>query len=164
MWQTIEVVLQPGPPQELATAVDSPLVATVDWRLYDAVYRTGPPLEVQAPALRALVETYVTALQGLSMNGDDWGSLGGLERYNHCAYIWHDYFRSGDPRLRRIAVDYSENYRNFSIYWGPNADFLGGGRYPANTRTQPWPGSFRTRQNDAVTFCTKGYHGFWLAY
>ena len=164
MWRTLEVILQPGPPEELAAAIDTPVAARADWRLFDAVYRTGPPPDVKHPVLKAMVEQYVTAIQGLSLNGDDWGSLGGLERYNHCQYLWEDFFRTGDPRLRRIALDYSENYNNFSVNWGPNPDFYGGGRYPADARTQPWPGSFRTRHNDAVTFCTKGYHAFWLAY
>jgi hypothetical protein len=164
MWSTLEVLLQPGPPEDLAAAIDTPVTARADWRLFDSVYRTGPPLEVKHPVLKAMVASYVTALQGLSLNGDDWGSLGGLERYNHCQYIWEDFFRSGDSRLRRIALDYSENYNNISVNWGPNVNFYGGGRYPADGRTQPWPGSFRTRHNDAVTFCTKGYHGFWLAY
>ena len=56
--------------------------------------------------LHAMVERYITTLQGLSLNGDDWGSLGGLERYNHCQYIWEDFFRTGDDRLRRVAFDY----------------------------------------------------------
>lgn len=164
MWRTLEVLLQPGPHEDLAAAIDTPVAAAADWRLFDAVYRTGPPLEVKRPVLQSLVEKYVANLQGLSLNGDDWGSLGGLDRYNHCQYIWEDFFRTGDPRLRRIALDYSENYHNFSVNWGPNHESYGGGRYPADARTQPWPGSFRTRHNDAVTFCTKGYHSFWLAY
>ncbi|OIO92643.1 MAG: hypothetical protein AUJ92_13775 [Armatimonadetes bacterium CG2_30_59_28] len=164
MWRTIEVVLQPAPPESLAASVDSPLRAKVDWQLYNQVYRTGPPLKLKSPVLKDMVEKYVTTLQALSMHGDDWGSLGGLERYNHCQYIWEDYFRTGDPRLRRVALDYSENYNDFSVYWGPNPDLYGGSRYPANNQTQPWAGSFRTRHNNAVTFCTKGYHSFWLAY
>ena len=164
MWQTLEVVLQPGTAQELATAVDQPLQAHADWRLYEAVYRTGPPLEVQHPLLKTLVERYVVTLQGFSLPGDDWGNLGGLDRYNHCQYIWEDYFRTGDPRLRQVALDYSENYRNFSVYWGPNQDHYGGGRYPLSGRAELAPGVFHTRSNDAVTFCTKGYHSFWLSY
>jgi hypothetical protein len=164
MWREIVVRLQPGLPEQLAQAIDQPLVAHANWRAYDAVYRTGPPLQVKSPVLQRLVEKYIAALVSLSMSGDDWGSLGGLERYNHCGYIWEDVFRTGDPRLRRVALDYTENYHNFSVNWGPNPDHYGGGRYPPDTRTQPWPGSFRTRHNDAVTFCTKGYHGFWLAY
>ena len=164
MWRVLELVLQPGPPRELFAALDQPLRSKAEWQAYDAVYHTGPPLQVKSPVLRRMVEKYVTAIQSLSMAGDDWGSLGGLERYNHCQYIWEDYFRTGDPRLRRVALDYSENYNDFSVYWGPEAGFYGGGRYPANAQTQPWPGTFRTRHNNAVTFCTKGYHGFWLAY
>lgn len=162
MWRFVEVVLQPGTAEELAAGIDAPVVAKADWRLFDAVYHMGPPLKVKHPVLKALVERYVAALGGLSSKGDDLGSFGGLERYNHCQYLWEDYFRSGDPRLRRLALDYSENYHNFSIYWGPKPEFYGGGRYPS--RAQPGPGIFRARENNAITFCTKGYHGFWLAY
>ncbi len=164
MWRTLTVMLGPGSPESLTAAADAPVTARVDWRLFDAVYHTGPPLVVQNAVLKALAEEYVATLSAMPIQGDDLGSLGGLERYNHCQYIWEDYFRGGDPRLRRIALDYSENYHDFSIYWGPKPEFYGGGRYPADARTQPWPGSFRTRHNDAVTFCTKGNHGFWLAY
>jgi hypothetical protein len=164
MWRMLTVVVQPKPADELAAELDAPVVARADWRLFDAVYHTGPPLEVKHPVLKAMVDQYVAALGRLSFNGDDWGSLGGLERYNHCEYLWDDFFRSGDPRLRRLALDYSENYNNFSVYWGPDQKCYGGGRYPPDARTQPWPGSFRTRHNDAVTFCTKGFHSFWLAY
>lgn len=164
MWRTHEMLLEPGSAEHLAAGIDAPLVAKVDWRLYDAVYGTGPALEVHSPVLRALAEKYVTALERLELIGDDLGSLGGLERYNHCQYVWEDFFRTGDPRLRRVALEYSENYRDYSVYWGPKREYYGGGRYPPNAKTQPWPGSFRTRQNDAVTFCTKGYHSFWLAY
>jgi hypothetical protein len=163
-WHTIEVMLQPGPPEELAATIDTPLVPRVDWRAFDAVYRTGPPLAVQHPVLQRLVEQTVASLQGLALKGDDLGTLGGLERYNHCAYLWEDWYRTGDPRLRQLALDYSENYNDFSVNWGPDPACYGGGRYPPDGRTQPWPGSYRTRHNDAVPFCTKGFHGFWLAF
>ena len=159
-------VVQPGPAERLAAAIDTPLVARVDWRLFDAVYRTGPPLEVYNSVLKALVEKYVAALEHLSVNGDDLGSLGGLERFNNCQYIWEDYFRSGDSRLRRVALDYSENYNNFSIYWGPKQKYYGGGRYPMDQwklATVP-PGGFHTRRNNANCICHKGYQSFWLAY
>jgi len=163
-WHALEVTLQPGTPAELAAAIDTPLVPCADWRAFDAVYRTGPPLSVGSPVLRRLVEQVVSALQGLALKGDDLGTLGGLERYNHCAYLWEDWYRTGDARLRRLALDYSENYHNLSVNWGPDPACYGGSRYPPDARTQPWPGSYRVRHNDAVTFCTKGFHGFWLAY
>lgn len=163
-WRVAEIVLRPDSPEALAEAIDAPLLAKASWQAYDAVYHTGPPLKVETPLLRRLAEKYVASIASLPARGDDWGSLGGLERYNHCQYIIEDYFRAGDPRLREVALDYSENYRNFSVYWGPNPDYYGGGRYPADDRTRPWPGSFRTRHNNAVTFCTKGYHTFWMVY
>lgn len=164
MWRETCMVLHPGSPEQLLQEFTLPLVTNVDWRAFDAVYHTGPPLQVRHPLLRRLAEKYAEAVESLSMTGDDWGSLGGLERYNHCQYIWEDYFRTGDIRLRRVALDYSSNYNNMSVYWGPKPDFYGGSRYPADSRTQPWPTGFRTRHNDAVSFCTKGYHSFWLAY
>lgn len=164
MWQFIDLLMQPGPPEALAQVIDQPPAARVDWRAYDAVYHTGPPLQVKHPVLKALADQYVNTIHDHMLMADDLGSLGGLERYNHCQYIWEDVFRTGDQRLRQVALDYSENYSNYSVYWGPNADYYGGGRYPANNDTQPWPGTFRTRFNNAVTFCTKGYHSFWLAY
>ncbi len=164
MWRQMEVVMQPGAPERLAEAIDLPLAVAVDWRAYDAVYHIGPPLEVEDPLLKRVAEKYLSTISTLGMLGDDLGSLGGLERYNHCQYIWEDFFRTGDQRLRRVAMEYSENYNAYSVYWGPNEDYYGGGRYPPRADTRPWPGSFRTRVNNAVTFCTKGYHSFWLTY
>ena len=143
-WRVLQLVIQPGPPEQLATALDHPLVVKLDWEAFDAVYHTGPPLHLEHPVLRHLSEAYVQTIRNLSRNGDDWGTLGGLDRYNHCHYVWSEYFRTGDPRLRRVALDWSENYMNFSVYWGPEEKHYGGGRYPGDQSKQPWPGTSST--------------------
>jgi len=163
-WRVMRLVIQPGPPEQLAAAIDQPLVTKTEWQAFDTVYHSGPPLRVEHPVLQSLTEAYIHAMQSLSRNGDDWGTMGGLDRYNHCQYVWEDYFRTGDPRLRKIALDWSENYMNFSVYWGPEDEYYGGGRYPGDQSKQPWPGTFKSRYNNAVSFCTKGYQSFWLAY
>ena len=116
----------------------------------------------------------------MSINGDDWGNMTSYDpvtdkatinsmlRFNHCQYVWEDYFRTGDPLLRRIAIEWSENYRNCSVYWGPRERFFGGGRNggknPRDSDLEHGPGTYMERQNNAIHFCTKGFHNFWLTY
>jgi len=180
MWRVVRTVIQPGSGNSLMATLDRPVIARTDWRAYDAVYHTGPPLKTQNPVLRGLVERGIYVLQELSINGDDWGNMtsyspssdkaaiNSMVRYNHCQYVWEDYFRTGDPRLRRVALDWSENYRNFSVYWGPEKKYYGGSRRGRKYRDLPGsphgPGTYMVRFNNAVHFCTKGYHSFWLAY
>ena len=179
-WRTLEIIVQPGSHEELAHAIDSPLVAHADWVAYDSVYHTGPLLRVGSPLLIDLVEHYVHYLQRLSINGDDWGNMtfynpvsdratiNSFVRFNHCQYVWEDYFRTGDPRLLRIARDWSENYRNLSVYWGHHEKYYGGSRRGRALRNEPGsphgPGTYMVRYDYAQGFVTKGYHSFWLAY
>jgi len=179
-WRVIELILQPGSREELAHAIDSPIVAHADWSAYDAVYHTGRPLQVESPVLRDLVEHYVHYLQRLSIDGDDWGNMtfynpvsdkatvNSFVRFNHCQYVWEDYFRTGDPRLLEISRDWSENYRNLSVYWGHDDRYYGGSRRGRALRNEPGsphgPGTYMVRYDYAQGFVTKGYHSFWLAY
>ena len=85
----------------------------------------------------------------MSIDGDDWGNMtsyspvnrraavASMNRFNHCQYVWEDYFRSGDPRLRRIAADWSEDYRNLSVYWGSIEKYYGGTRRGRADRNDP---------------------------
>ena len=180
MWRVVELVVQPGDAAALAAALDHPMAPRVDWRAFDAVYHTGPPLRVEHPVLERLVERHVYVLTRMSIDGDDWGNMtsyspnsdkaaiNSMVRFNHCLYVWEDYFRTADPRLRRIAIDWSENYRNFSVYWGPEQKYFGGSRRGRKNRNLPGsphgPGTYMVRFNNAVGFCTKGFHSFWLAY
>lgn len=179
-WRVVELMLQPGKTTELAAAIDAPLVAHADWTAYDAVYQSGPPLEVKSPLLRSLADRYVQYMQRMSIDGDDWGNMtsysptndraaiNSMVRYNHCQYVWEDFFRTGDPRLLKIARDWSENYRNLSVYWGRNKEYYGGSRRGRAYRDDPekgaGPGTYMVRFDYARCYVTKGYRNFWLAY
>ena len=74
-WRFSELVVAPVGRAQLAARLDAPLFGHADWRAYDAVYQTGPPLEVKHPALRQCVEKFIFALQEMQMKGDDLGSM-----------------------------------------------------------------------------------------
>jgi ankyrin repeat protein len=180
MRRVVEVVLCPVDFEILANCIDQPLVTKVDWRAYDAVYCIGAPLETQNSLLKEIAEHTLCVLQKMSINGDDWGNMTSYDpvtdtatinsmlRFNHCQYVWEDYFRTADPRLRQVALDWSENYRNFSVYWGPRERFFGGGRNGGKNPNLPGLphglGTYMERQNNAIDFCTKGFQSFWLTY
>ena len=179
-WRVSELLISPVSPEELASRVDYPISTHADWRAYDAVYHTGPPLQVSDERLNRAVEKYIHAMQMMSINGDDWGNMtnwspqqkrtpiNSFVRYNHCKYVWEDFFRTGDARLFALARDWSENYRNLTVYWGPNEKYYGGGRRGRAYRDKPGsphgPGTYMVRYDYAQGFVTKGFHSFWLAY
>ncbi len=179
-WRVAQVMIAPGKAADLAAAIDEPTRACAHWTAYDAVYHTGAPAEPKNPLLRSLADRYIQYLQRISIDGDDWGNMtsydpvtdkapiNSMVRYNHCQYVWEDYFRSGDPRLLRIARDWSENYRNLSVYWGRLERYFGGSRRGRAYRDDPkkgaGPGSYMVRFEYTSDYVTKGYHNFWLAY
>ena len=179
-WRVTELVLSPGTTGDLAVQLDCPASAVADWRAYDAVYHTGEPLRLRHPTLREMAETAVFYLHRLSIDGDDWGNMtfydprtdtpriDSFVRFNHCLYVWHDYFRTGDRRLFRIARDWSENYRDLSVYWGHERKHYGGSRrgraYRDKKGSGAGPGTYMVRFNYALGFVTKGFHNFWLAF
>ena len=179
-WRVSQLVIAPGPPEMLAARVDDPIATHADWRAYDAVYHTGPPLRTDDELLRLAVEKHVQAIEKMSVDGDDWGNMtswspgqkrapiNSMVRYNHCQYVWEDYFRTGDPRLDKIAGDWSENYRNLSVYWGPQEKYYGGSRRGRAWRDKPGsphgPGTYMVRFDYVRGYVTKGFHNFWLAY
>jgi len=179
-WRVSRLTIAPVGRDEMARRIDEPLRTHADWRLYNAVYHTGAPLEAEAPLIRRAVDKYIQAMQGLSISGDDWGNMTSWSpqqtrqainsqvRFNHCRYVWEEYFRGGDPRLLDIARDWSENYRNLSVYWGPNEDYYGGSRRGQALRDEPGrphgPGTYMVRFNNSVGWLTKGFAAFWLAY
>ncbi|MBN2452152.1 MAG: hypothetical protein JXR77_17330 [Lentisphaeria bacterium] len=179
-WRVFEVLFSRCGAAELARKLDCPVGGAADWRAYDAVYHTGEPLRLGDPVIRELQETAILHLWRLSIDGDDWGNMtsydprtdtAGIDsmvRFNHCMYVWHDAFRGGDPRLRRIARDWSENYRNLSVYWGHETKYYGGSRRGRANRDRKelgaGPGTYMVRFDYALDYVTKGFHSFWLAY
>ena len=178
-WRFSELAVAPSSKSEFAPRLDSPLHGHADWRAYDAVYRTGPPLEVEHPVLRDCVEKMVFALADMQMKGDDLGSMPwrwspgqavpdytSAVRLNHVLYVWEDWFRGGDPRLRAVAHDWCRNYFDLGIYWGPDPKYYGACRRGNLWRDRPGhgPGTFNPRFDNSPIYVHKGWSNFWLIY
>jgi hypothetical protein len=175
-WRFSELVLAPLGKAELAARLDAPVYAHADWQAYDAVYHTGAPLRVQHPVLRKCVERMVFA-QDMQMKGDDLGSMPwswaprqpqrnytSAVRLNHALYVWEDWFRGGDPRLRAVVYDWCRNYFDLGIYWGPDPKYYGACRRGNAWRKRPRQcvGTFNPRFDNTPIFVHKGWSNFWL--
>jgi hypothetical protein len=178
-WRFSELVIAPMSRVELAARLDAPVCGHADWSAYDAVYRTGPPLKVKHPVLRDCVEKTVFAMQDMQMKGDDLGSMPwhwspqqgepdytSAVRLNHALYVWEDWFRGGDPRMRTIAHDWCRNYFDIGMYWGPDPKYYGGCRRGNLWRDRPGhgPGTFNPRFDNTPIYVHKGWSNFWLMY
>ena len=178
-WRFSRLVIAPMGRQALAAQLDAPVYGHADWRLYDSVYRTGRPLKVEHPVLNDCVEKMLYALQDMQMKGDDLGSMPwgwspqqtrpnytSAVRLNHSLYLWEDWFRGGDPRLRRVAHAWLRNYHDLGMYWGPNSKFYGGCRRGNLWRDRPGhgPGTFNPRYDNTPIFVHKGWSNFYLMY
>jgi hypothetical protein len=177
-WRRAEVVIAPVELAPLVATLESPHEEQVNWRLWDALYETGPPLDLaEQPDLAALLRYHHDAIVGSVARGDDWGNVTssagrgagnafGMNRLNHCAAMFEEAWRTGDRRMREAAVNWCDNFHDLSVWWGPER--TGGTRYNnvlAMNRT-PLDNDrrFMWRSNDSVDFCTKGYSSFLLAY
>ncbi|MBN2308802.1 MAG: hypothetical protein JXR94_07530 [Candidatus Hydrogenedentes bacterium] len=178
-WRFSELVIVPVPRETLAARLDGPICTHADWRLYDAVYGTGAPLDVDHPALRGAVEKAIYALQEMQMKGDDLGSMPwkwvpgqarpeytSPVRLNHSLYAWEEWFRSGDGRLRKVAYDWLRNYYDLGMYWGPNPEFYGACRRGNLWRDRPGhgPGTFNPRFANTPIYVHKGWSSFYLMF
>ena len=178
-WRFSTLVIAPAERDALAARLDDPVYGHADWRLFDAVYGTGEPLDVESPVLRDCVEKMVYALQDMQMKGDDLGSMPwgwdpartspdytSSVRLNHSLYVWEDWFRGGDPRLRQVAYDWLRNYHDLGTYWGPNPEFYGACRRGNLWRDRPGhgPGTFNPRFANTPIYVHKGWSNFYLMY
>ncbi|MCE9591912.1 MAG: hypothetical protein K8S99_15475 [Planctomycetes bacterium] len=178
-WRRAEFVIAPVDQAPLTATLEYPHESRVDWRLWDALYRTGRPLEMaKLPNdLSGMVRFHYEAIIAAGMRGDDWGNHGcydpakphrvshGMNRLNHGPAIFFEGWRSGDRRLVNTAVAWCENFHDLSIWWGP--EFWGGTRYPQANKKPPTdiPSDFMWRSDEgAADFCTKGFDSFFLAY
>jgi len=166
-WRRLELVISPAAQAPLTCTLEYPHQVTADWRRWDELYQTGPPLDLRPyPELEALVEYHHRAIVRSSARGHEWGNITsyaddrtsgnvqGMNRLNHCPPIFQEGYRSGDRRLLEAAVLWCDNFYDHSIWWGE--DETGGTRYPNSTKV--W------RSNNSVSFCTKGYESFFVAY
>lgn len=178
-WRFSEFALAPLHMAEFAARLDAPVYGHADWRAYDAVYRSGAPLTMEHPALRDCVEKMVFALQDMQMKGDDLGSMPwswsprqakrdyrSAVRLNHGLYVWEDWFRGGDVRMRAIAHDWCRNYFDLGMYWGPDPKYYGACRRGNAWRDRPThgPGTFNPRFDNTPIYVHKGWSNFWLMY
>jgi len=178
-WQRAEFVVSPSGLASLTPTLETPHEIAVEWRIWDALYSSGPPVDVRArPELAALVRYHHDAIVrsmavGVDLgnitgytDGQEHGGVFGMNRLNHCPPIFEEAWRTGDRRLREVALLWCDNFHDQTIWWG-TAKF-GGTRYN-NVRAQgrtPLDGdsTYMWRSNDSVHFCTKGYDSFLLAY
>jgi len=178
-WRFSELAVAPLDKAAFAAQLDAPVYAHADCHAYDAVYRTGAPLTVEHAALRDCVEKMVFALQDMQMKGDDLGSMPwswsprqakrdyrSAVRLNHALYVWEDWFRGGDPRMRTIAHDWCRNYFDLGMYWGPDPKYYGACRRGNAWRDRPThgPGTFNPRFDNTPIYVHKGWSNFWLMY
>ncbi len=178
-WRKAEAVIAPTAIAPLTASLESAHNVQIDGRLWDALYDTGPPIDLsRQPELAALMHYHHEAIVRAAARGDDWGNVTGysagrdsgpafgMNRLNHCPAIFEEARRSGDRRLRDAAVNWCDNFHDLSIWWGPER--TGGTRYnnllAMNGKPPDSDRHFMWRSNTAVDFCTKGYSAFLLAY
>ena len=178
-WRRAEFVVQPVTQAPLTVTLESPHGAQVDGTLWEELYGVGKPPDLsREPELAALLRYHHEATVRTVARGDDFGNVTGyndasrtggafgMNRLNHNFPIFAEAYRSGDRRLRDVAMLWCENFYDQSLWWG--TEKTGGTRYnnmraqgkipPNDDQTYMW------RSNDSVSFCTKGYDAFFVAY
>lgn len=166
-WRRAEFVVAPATLAPPVATLESPHALALDWPWWDALYRTGKPIDLtDQPVLAATLQYHHDATVRTMAQGDDWGNVShysderdtgselGMNRLNHCPAIFEEGWRTGDRRLIDVAVLWCDNFHDLTIWWG--SEHPGGTRYPNSSDI--W------RSNASVDFCTKGYDSFFLAY
>jgi len=176
-WRRVEFVVAPAAQARLTETLESPHDCMADWQLWDALYATGEPLELaDQPELSDLVRYHHDAVHAAMAYGDDFGNITFYSpkqphgvanmtcRLNHGAEIFFEGWRSGDRRLVTVGVLWCQNFRDMSIWWGPER--YGGTRYPNSGRKPDDFGrDFEWRSNSSDNNAvTKGFDAFFLAY
>ena len=150
---------------------------TVHPGAFDALYRCGVPPVLDRPFEEARQQHQNAMAAGALNNPEDAGNVTsmpsagvfGMNRLNHCPAIFDEYYRTGRADLRRVALDWCDNFFNLTIWWGEERkEEFGGTRYNNATangdKTHADDKTFMWRSNTAVHFCTKGYDSFLYAY
>ena len=144
---------------------------------FDAIYHCGVGLDLSPwPRLEQVRQFHIDVMAAGTLLGDDFGNVTslpkpgvfGMNRLNHCPPIFHEHYRSGDRRLREVALHWCNNYHDLIIWWGTERPtHFGATRYNNMARHHEEyrdDKEFMWRSNSAVTFCTKGYDSFLYAY
>jgi len=174
-WQRAEIVIAPPDLAQLTSSLSSPHRVEVDRKLWSELYGDVEPMPKLPPLLEAVVRYHREAIVRCAAVGGDFGNVTfysddsdhggtfGMNRLNHGQAIFEDAWRSNDRRLMETALLWCDNFDDQTIWWGePNR---GGTRYPnmAIHHTSPSK-DYMWRSDTAVSFCTKGYDCFWLAW
>ncbi|MBI2299725.1 MAG: hypothetical protein HYU66_12430 [Armatimonadetes bacterium] len=178
-WRRAELVISPAGFARLTPTLRSPHKLTVDPKLWDQLYGVGLPLDLSAqPELTKLAQFHRDAILHCQLEGDDWGNVSGynglthpasvfgMNRLNHGRSMFEEGWLSGDDRLVDEAVAWCDNFYDQSIWWGDEQ--RGGTRYnnilAMNQQPPDGDRSYMWRSNSSVSFCTKGFDCFHLAY
>ena len=124
-WRRAEFVVAPANLAPLTATLESPHTVHVDWQLWEKLYDTGPPLNLEGqPELTELLHYHHDAIVRSMVHGDDWGNVTsysdnestgavfGMNRLNHCPAIFEEAFRSGII-LMRLCVCFENCALNF---------------------------------------------------
>jgi hypothetical protein len=174
-WQRVEVVIAPQGLAPLTPSLNYPHRVEPDPKLWPVLYGDGEPLPKLPPVLDELVRYHREAIVRSAAVGDDFGNVTGyqdgslhggafgMNRLNHGAAIFQAGWRAGDRRLAETAVRWCDNFFDQSVWWGEPAP--GGTRYNNLARFSSTPNKdYMWRSDTSVSFCTKGYDCFWLAW
>ena len=178
-WQRFEMIIAPETLAPLTPALACPHAVQPEERAWDDLYGIGEAPTWPRPELAEAVAHHHDLTLRCAAEGDDWGNVISIDenagmagvyamnRLNHCPPIFFEGWRTGDRRLVEAAVQWCENFHDYTIWWGPQS--TGGTRYnwgPAVDHHPPAGDSihFCWRSNRTIDFCTKGYDTFFLAY
>ncbi|MDW8308715.1 MAG: hypothetical protein RMK20_05005 [Verrucomicrobiales bacterium] len=174
-WRRAVIALaRPGVAPVTAARV-SPHRLQMSPEAWAALYELQPHPRTLPPELERLVRYHRDAIVRSAAVGDDFGNVTafndtsahgaafGMNRLNHGAAIFESGWRAADARLTETALRWCDNFYDLSIWWGERQ--RGGTRYNNVPRQGPATDrEFMWRSDSAVTFCTKGFDCFWLAW
>ncbi len=175
-WQRVELVIAPTDSPKLPASLSSPHRFQFASEDLAALYPHWQAPQISSQPFAKIIEYHRRAIVASSVVGDDFGNVTsfnhglphggnfGMNRLNHNAAIFEQAWRTGEPQLMEVALQWCDNFYDQSIWWGqPN---FGGTRYNNVVAQQKTPltKEFMWRSNDSVHFCTKGYDSFWLAW
>ncbi|HSW46863.1 MAG TPA: alpha/beta hydrolase family protein [Phycisphaerae bacterium] len=177
VWRTAAFVVGPRLNAPWNALLEPSHATRIAPEAFDAIYGSGTPPDLSPWGLLDAVNRYhIDAIARSTLPGDDFGNVSsmptsgvyGMNRLNHCPPIFETYYRTGDARVRHVALHWCENYHDLSIWWGTTGNRrFGGTRYNNASRhdkSVPADPDFMWRSNFSVDFCTKGIDSFLYAY
>ncbi len=174
-WQRAEIIIAPPTLARLTSLLTSPHPFAADHKSWSALYDRVVPLPSLPPPLEAVARYHRDAIVYSVAVGDEFGNVTGyddgathggnfgMNRLNHGAAIFEAGWRDSDHRLTETGLLWCDNFYDQTIWWGQPQ--RGGTRYNNWRRFKPTPTeTYMWRSDSAVSFCTKGYDCFWLAW